>query len=150
MTIFSAVTEEFLSDGTREMSRELVEAVIENYGGEDQFIQNYGYVTDGKINGGINGFISTFEMTEFFKNNKAAIIGFAKDTYSEFGYESLCGMISNFGILGNDYTVEEVAEGLFDSESENHDTMATALVLFVGEEVARYYSEFIEDKEEAQ
>lgn len=151
MTKFTAQTEKFLADHTGLMTRELAEIVMARYGGEEDFLSNYGYVVDGKINGGINGFISTYEMVQFFTANKDAIINFAKEVFTESGYSSMSEMVKDFGILNGGYSSEEVAIGIFDKESKDHYTMAEALVFFVGEELAHIYDSFMEYcKEESE
>ncbi|MBO6225832.1 MAG: hypothetical protein J6N72_10380 [Psychrobacter sp.] len=150
MTTFTAKTENFLANHTGSMTRKLAETVIDRYGSEAQFLKNYSYVVDGKINCGIHGFLWTYEMVQFFTENEKLIIDFAKDVFQESGYSSVSEMVKDFGVLNKGYTVEEVAEGLFDKDSKYYYTMAEAMVFFVGEELARIYADFLAHESEVE
>ena len=147
MTTFTEQTEELLEDYIAPMSRELAEATIAQFGGEEDFLESYESVCDGGINTGISGWIHTDELVEFFTENKKEIMAFAKETAEELGHTSASDMIKHFGCLKNDaYTTDQIAEALYDTENENHEQLASAMAWFAGEELSRSYERLIEDQ----
>lgn len=147
MTNFSKKTEEFLNGNTGLMSRELAEKIISQFGGEERFLNNYRYVNEGHINGGINGFIKTHEMVEFFKENKDAILGFAKDTIKASGNTTAVSkMVSNLPILNGSLSAYEVKIAIDNTDQEQHSLVAAALCMFIGEKISAAYKNFLENR----
>lgn len=144
MTNFSKKTEEFLNGNTGLMPRDLAEKVIAQFGGEESFLNNYRYVNEGHINGGIKGFIATHEMVVFFKENKDAILDFAKDTIKASGNTTAVSkMVSNLPLLNGNLSAYEVKTAIDDTEQEQHGLVASVLCMFVGEKISASYKSFL-------
>ncbi|MBO6224342.1 MAG: hypothetical protein J6N72_02650 [Psychrobacter sp.] len=147
MTEFSQKIEEMLEDYISPMSRELAIAVIAQFGGEEDFLESYESVCNGGINTGISGWIYTNELADFFTENKKDIIAFAKETATDLGHTSVSDMVQHFnGLKSDEYTPDQIAEAIYDTENENHQQLAAVMASFVGEEVARSYERLIEDE----
>lgn len=144
MENFNEKTQDFLSNHSN-MSSDLAAAVIEQFGGEDEFIAEHVNVCEGGINCGISGWIWTDDLVEFYAENKKAIIKHAKETAESFGDDSVSEMVKGFGCLNNQFSEDEVAEGMYDTESDSHQQVAQALAFFVGEELSRDYECFLEE-----
>lgn len=120
----------------------LIRAVIRQVGGFDSFKEMAQDVSSHGANGGFHGFIYYTDTVKFTKNNKAAILEYAKEQSSDYG-QSLTGMIAGFNCLK--YTEEEAAEALYNSRSENRTDLYNALAWYALEEVARAYCDILEN-----
>ncbi len=147
MTTVYANVETLVNEYASPMSRELAINTIEQFGGFEDFVNVLADVCSYGINTGVNGWISTHDIVEFYEKNKADILDFAKQTVSDVGYDGLGAMIASFGCLRGNYSIDEVLEGLYNKDSDDHDTIAEAMGYFVGEELARSYERLLEDVE---
>lgn len=145
MTTSTLNQEGFIENYIAPMSNGLATAVINQYGGFEALSECYSDVCNHGIDGGFNGWIATHDMVEFYKDNKTGILNFAKETAEELGSEGLLEMVSEFNRIRGEYNLSEIAEGLYDPESEHHDIIAEMMAWFVAEEVARSYERMVED-----
>lgn len=148
MTDFTSGTNRFLDGFIGNMSRELAIATIEQFGGEESFIEEYQNVIEGGINCGIGGFIYYDDTVKFYDDNKKEILDFAKLEAVDYGSDSAVEMVKGFGLLNGLYSGDEVAEGMHDADSESHQQIANALTMFTGEQLARSYENFIDQNPE--
>lgn len=148
MTDFTAGTTLFLNDYIGNMNRDLAIATIEQYGGEESFIEDYKNVMIGGINCGIGGFIYYVDTVKFYVDNKKKILEFAKLEAADYDCDSAVEMVKSFGLLNGLYSSDEVAEGMHDVDSESHQQIANAMTMFVGEQLARSYETFIDQNPE--
>jgi len=124
------------------MPATLIRAVIRQCGGFESFKEMAEDVSDHGASGGFHGFIYYTDTVKFTKNNKAAILEYAKEQASDFG-QSMIGMIAGFGCLK--MSEEETAEALYNSRSAERTNVYNALAWYALEEVARVYCDAAED-----
>ena len=86
---------------------------------------------------GFSGFIYYSDTWAFTNKYRASIIELLKDLAADLGLDWL-EFLSSFNCL-KDYSKAEIAEGLFDPESESNCTVYNALAWFALEEAARDY-----------
>ena len=145
MTTSTLNQESFIENYAPDMGSDLATDVINQYGGFDVLAECHADVCNHGIDSGFNGWIATHDMVEFYKDNKTGILSFAKETAEELGSEGLLEMVSEFNRIRGEYNLSEIAEGLYDPESEHHDIIAEMMAWFVAEEVARSYERMVED-----
>lgn len=149
MSVYSQKTTEFL-DGdlfliptSIKMPRDLAVALIERSGGEAELTENY----RATIVSVSHGLTESAETTAFYHNHKDDIDRLA----SEYAKDNIGGdtleFLSGFHVLKH-LSADEISEALLSSTANHHDTIAAALVRFVGAELAQTYECFVEcDKE---
>ena len=86
---------------------------------------------------GFSGFIYYSDTWAFTNKYRASIIELLKDQAADFGMDWL-EFLSSFNCL-KDYDSAEIAEGLFDPESDCNCTVYNALAWYALEEAARDY-----------
>ena len=86
---------------------------------------------------GFSGFIYYSDTWAFANKYRAAIIELLKDQAADYGMDWL-DMLCGFNCL-KDYNMAEIAEGLFDTDSESNCTVYNALAWYALEEAARDY-----------
>ena len=145
MTTSTLNQEGFIENYIAPMSNELATAVINQYGGFEALSECYSDVCNHGIDGGFNGWIATNDMVDFYAKHEKTILNFAKEYAKELGYEGLLEMVSEFNRIRGEYNLSEIAEGLYDPESEYHSTIAEMMAWFVAEEMARAYERMLED-----
>lgn len=114
------------------ISEELVRAVLEQYGDEEDFFERAEDSCD--ASGGVCGFIYYTDTLKFTEKNFALIIRHATELAEGIGYDDIFIMVSQFGCIN--LTPQEVAEAMYNPESENHTEVYNALAWFALEEVA--------------
>ena len=92
---------------------------------------------------GFSGFIYYSDTWEFANKYRASIIELLKDQAADFGMDWL-DLLSSFNCL-KDYSKAEIAEGLFDTESDHNTTVYNALAWYALEEAARDYVNQLEE-----
>ena len=142
MSKYSDLMQEFLDENTVDMSKNLAEALLSQYGGEDKFLSNCRYVNEGHINGGIHGFVATHELVDFFANNKDEIMIFAQKMVKKSRFDSVEKILANLSFLSGGYNEIEVAAALQDPESDDYSVVVNAFVWFLAEQFASLYINF--------
>ena len=138
--------EAFLENGLGYMSRKLGEAVIAQFGGAENFI-NKSKAASVNISSGIEGWVSTFDMTNFYDDNRSEILDFAKKQVDDFGHESVACMLRSMNSnIRSEFREAQVVEGLYDTDCEQHNQVAEAMASYVGSEVATFYHQFLENQ----
>lgn len=122
------------------INESLIDAVVEQLGGWETFKEYAEDITNHGINGGFGGFIYYSDTEAFTESNKSLIVDSLKEFAADSG-ENYLEVVANFNCL--DLDVSEVAEGLYDPESEDRSQVYNALAWYAGEEVARAYSDMI-------
>lgn len=120
----------------------LIRAVIRQCGGFESFKEMAGDIARHGADSGFHGFIYYTDTVKFTKNNKAAILEYTKEQSRDLGTSSI-EMIASFNCLK--WTVEETAEALYNSRSEDRTTLYNALAWYALEEVARAYCDILEN-----
>ena len=142
MTTYTNIPDKFFTDGHTSMNRELADNVIAQYGGEDAFLASYADVCDN----GLDSIETTQTPFDFFTDNKAAIVEFAKAFAKSIGDGNAIDLISSLNGLRNEYKADEVAEALYDDHASEHQAVAVVVAAFVAEELAVSYNDFIENQ----
>lgn len=126
----------------------LVEAVINQMGGWEDFSESAQDVANHGIGGGFNGFIYHADTVKFASDNLQSILTYAKDMAEELGEDGAYSLIAGFNCL-NDYSADEVAETIHtqsidDDWSDEFTQIMNALAWFAAEEVCRAYADLQE------
>lgn len=121
----------------------LAEAVIESMGGWADFTESAPDVTRHGAGGGVSGFIYYSETIPFAKQNLKTILAMAKNMADEMGDGSAFQLIAGFNCV--DLSPEEVAEAIYNPESENQDEVFNALAWYAVEEVCRAYCDITDE-----
>ncbi len=120
----------------------LIRSTIKQIGGWEEFKDRAEDVTNHGADGGFSGFIYYSDTVEFTEKNKADILAFAKEQAAEFG-ENLFSMVGSFNCLK--ISPEEVAEAIYNHDSESRTTVYNALAWYILEEVCRSYVDLSEE-----
>ena len=122
----------------------LVEAVINQFGGWDDFTESAKDVVEHSIDAGYGDFIYHADTVRFAANNLAAILNYAKGMADDLGQDGAYSLIAGFNCLP-DYSADEVAEAIH-THSVNDDQwndqfvqVMNALAWFAAEEVCWAY-----------
>lgn len=128
------------------MDKQLEQAIIEQLGYEsiddEELKQTLADVCRGGGNAGWGGFTYCAEMEDFFKSNKKAIVDHLKEQASDFGSDSLIGMIKGFNCLKDSgVTEDEIGAILYGSkyDGEMASSIIDALCWAVLEDLAFQY-----------
>lgn len=113
------------------MEKQLEQAIVEQLGYEsidsDEVKETLADVCRGGGNAGWGGFTYSAEMEEFFKANKSAILEHLKGQVSDFGSDSLIGMIKGFNCLKDSgVTEDEIGAILY---SSNYDGEMSSMII---------------------
>lgn len=146
---YSADIQDFLNlngkgDHSGNLGDNLAKASIEQYGGENVFLESWENACNGI--GSAAGWQDKAEVVRFYDNNREDILMFFSIVADEEGYEDEAQMISEWGYLGKTLSAAQVRDALTNTASENHELVAQAAALSVAEETARYYKMFFENK----
>ena len=152
MSNYSAKMQKFLNhnnegDHTGNLDSSLAEVAIEQFGGEEAFLEVWEGVCDSIV--GVSGWTDSPKMIAFYNKNREKILEFLELVADEEGYNTLSAAIAEWGYLDGKYTVNDVKRGLFEDSSKQHKLVAEACAMCVGQETARYYQMFDEDYEES-
>ncbi len=119
----------------------LLNAVIDQFGGWDEFIESAPDVGRYGIDGGFGNFIYYKDTCEFFQTHRKPIVQYARDQAADLGV-GLLEMVQQFNCVGPAYTIDEIGEALFgDTE---HDELQNAMTWFIAEELCRLYCDLVE------
>lgn len=131
------------------IAESLTEAVINQFGGWNDFIVSAQDVANHGIDGGFRGFIYHAETVKFAHDNLKAIISLCKQWAEDFGKDGAYSFIADFNCLP-DYSADEIAEAIhthsIDDASWDDDyvQVMNALAWFAGEEICRAYADLME------
>jgi hypothetical protein len=120
----------------------LAQAVVEQMGGKESFLQSWEDIINHGISGGFYGFIYYSDTTDFAKRNIRLIREMARQQADDFGMGML-EMIQGFNCLGKDFSLDEIGEALFGGGDD--DQILNALAWYAAEEVCHQYSVSKED-----
>jgi len=127
----------------------LVKAVINQFGGWDDFTESAVDVSNYGIDAGYGAFIYYADTVRFAHDNLEAIIRLAKQWAEQLGQDGAYSFIAGFNCLP-DYSADEIAEAIYmhsiDDDTWNDDfvQVMNALSWFAAEEVCRSYAGFME------
>ena len=127
------------------MSEKLIRATIAQFGGFESFKENAEDITRYGISGGFHGFICYTDTVSFFRKNKKDIMVYLKDMASDFG-QGMFEMIQCFNCMKG-FSQEEIAEAIYESDSEYEDQILNCLSWTIGEEVSRLYCDILEQED---
>jgi hypothetical protein len=120
----------------------LIDAVIDQFGGWDEFVESAPDVCQYGIDGGFGNFIYYHDTCAFFVQHRRAIVRFAREMADDLG-DGLLEMIQGFNCVGKEYTIDEIGETIF-GDNDN-DIIQNAMTWFVAEEVCRLYCDLLEE-----
>jgi hypothetical protein len=125
------------------LSETLIGAVVDQFGGWESFVDSAEDVTNHGIDGGFGGFIYYNETVKFTEDNLDAILDMAKEMAESMGDNNIFTMIASFNCVNE--SAEEVAEAIYNKDSEERTQIFNALAWFAGEEVCRSYCDILEN-----
>jgi len=126
----------------------LVEAVINQFGGWDNFVTSSQDVSNYGIDGGYGRFVYHVDTVRFAHDNLEAIIRLAKQWAEQLGEDGAYSFIAGFN---PDYSADEIAEAIYthsiDDDAWNDDfiNVMNSLAWFAAEEVCRAYADLMEN-----
>jgi len=115
----------------------LAQAVVDQMGGEESFLEKWEDITNHGISGGFSGFIYYNETNQFAKRNIRLIREMARQQSDDFSMGML-EMIQGFNCLGKDFSLDEIGETLFGSGEDEQ--ILNALAWYAAEETCHQFS----------
>jgi len=115
----------------------LAQAVIEQMGGEESFLEKWEDIINHGISGGFSGFIYYTETNEFAKRNIRLIREMARQQADDFG-TGMLEMIKGFNCLGGDFCEDEIGETLWGNAEDQQ--ILNALAWYAAEETCHQFS----------
>jgi len=115
----------------------LRDAVIKQLGytdGDEELAGTLSDIANHGIEGGFCGFTYYSDTVAFTEEHFDLIMNHAGQLADDLGEGGICSLVSGFGCVG--LSVDEVAEALYNNESENRFEVYNALAWFAAEEVA--------------
>ncbi len=109
--------QDFTENYTWNMETDLAVKIIEQMGGEANFIAQCQAILENGMEAGVNGFNNTNDLMTFFENNEKNLIQFARDTGSNTGVGSGIEFI-HIGVSEHGYNMDEVCDALYEVTSK--------------------------------
>lgn len=119
----------------------LIRAVVRQFGGIEQFNDQFRDVANHGIDGGFSGFIYHSDTVKFAKKNKKLIMALAKDQARDFGVETI-EMLKGF----NCFKGVDVEAYFMGWHKDDETTILNGLAWYAGEEVCRVAQDIIENQ----
>lgn len=115
MTTYTAQIETFLASDSNMFSRELMQAVIEQLGGEEEFLESYNDIINHGMAGGFSGFIYYTETVDFFNDNFEMINQGLVDYAECIGQNSVIALLTSNEAMKKDLDIsdDEIAEAYY-------------------------------------
>lgn len=117
--------------------KSLNQAVIDQYGTRAEFLEAVPDILQGGASAGVSGFIYYHETLDFTRKNFNLIMEALKEDASDFGLD-LFEMLKGFNCF-NDLTSDQIAEGLYRSDSDYRTQVFNGLAWYALERVAYSY-----------
>jgi len=114
--------------------QELTKAVIKQYGNKKEFMESVSDICRGGASAGVSGFIYYHETIDFTEKNFDLIMERLKDDASSYGL-GLLEMLKGFNCFDG-MDEDEIAEGLYNPESDNRTAVFNGLAWYALESVA--------------
>lgn len=127
----------------------LIDAVINQFGGWEDFTESAQDVVNNGIDCGYGGFIYHVDTVRFANDNLKSIVSLCKQWAEELGEDGAYSFIAGFNCLP-DYSADEIAEAIYthsiddDTWDDDFVEVMNALAWFAAEEVCRAYDDFLE------
>jgi hypothetical protein len=125
------------------ISPDLIDAVVEQFGGKAAFKESAIDAANHGIDGGFSGFIYYTETVEFAKKWRLYILQQVKALAEELG-NSPFELVASFSCLNNLYSTYDIAEAIYNG-SDDETQIMNALAWFAAEEVCRSYQNIKEE-----
>ena len=123
----------------------LIRSVVRQSGGWDSFKEDAQDISNYGIDGGFHGWIYYTETTAFTRRNKKLIIEALEQMSEDLG-EGMLEMVSHFGVFRNDpISIDELARAIYQGKGDSVTTVLNVLAWFAAEEVARSYTNLMEE-----
>ena len=103
-------------------------------------------ISNHSIDGGFTGWTYYTETCEFWKRNRTVILEMAEDQANGFD-TTILEMIQKFGVFRNGpITVASLAKALYQGKGEDVTTVHNVMAWYAAEEVARAYTDLVEEE----
>lgn len=149
--MYTAQVEGFLAENTTNITRQLAENIITNFGGETRFLKDYSAVNQDGILDGFGSYIYFNEMLDFYSKNKADITTVVSDAAKKHKVIDIADFLyRSFGL--SDFTIDEVTQGFIDrdnaDESNNYlrNVVVSWMVQLVAEQFCDHYSRYADSE----
>ena len=138
------------SDTSSLMSRGLRFALIERFGGEDAFLEDYDHVADYGIEGISESFYST-SVIDFYQENKEQIKFALKNLAAVIGLNSAIALVDKASDLNEKHNInlDDIADAMYgtsatkDNPTYRGDLVISWIVSACGAELCREYQNFM-------
>jgi len=114
--------------------KNLTQAVINQYGNKKEFLDSVSDICRGGASAGVSGFIYYRETIDFTEKNFDLIMAKLKEDAKDFGL-GLIEMLKGFNCF-NGLNEDEIAEGLYNKDSDNRASVFNGLAWYALESVA--------------
>lgn len=108
---------QFLND--THLPESLVNAVIKQMGTYAEFQETAIDVTNHGASGGVSGFIYHTETIPFAEANKKELMQTCEEMAESCGESGALELIAGFNALSGDYSQSEIADGIYNNDSEH-------------------------------
>lgn len=124
MNKYSEVTSSFL-ENENPMSYELAMAIIQQFGGESEFIDAHVAICE---NESITGWSKQSSVDVFFDDNKAHIVEFVSLLADNMDFDSMFEQIQHFMKINDkqDFDVDQILNAINDPTDKNHMLVITS------------------------
>ncbi len=153
MTTYTAPVEGFLNDREMPISKKLAVALIENFGGEKEFLESYSHAGR-NIKGGYGHFVYNKAMVAFYRKNKKEIKAAMTELADDFGFESLGDFAWAASGTDNGWTKEEVVAAMYRGSNKPfedldllHNLLYVWQVQLLGGEISSHYEDYLDQVE---
>ena len=150
MTTYSNSTIRLVTFHVGAMSSALALAAIEQFGGETAFYAKADSIIENGFDTEIGGFSTEEDFEQFFTDNHQDILSFVTKTARKLHFSCSFDMIAGLESLNGLLTMEDIAVGLYDDDSENRMAVARAVTQLVGQSLAHGYERQMEFVKTAQ
>lgn len=150
MTTYTAPIEDFLANRDMPISKKLASALIENFGGEKEFLESYPQAGR-NIRSGYGHFVFNNKMVSFYHENKKEIKKSMKVLADDYGFESVGDFAWAAAGVKDEWSKDEVVKGVYKSTrkpAEELDSLLVTLyvwqVQLLGSEICNHYDDHLD------
>lgn len=145
MSNYSEGFELFLRGYSGDLGHELAEKIVEQFGGEQEFLNIYERVCDKGMIWAVNGWIQSTQLSVFFEDNRKSFMDFMKGSINHTEHKSISSLVATFKDIKKIYRLdaEQISEGLKNIESEQHVFVTAEIAKYASEVLSKRYAEFL-------
>ncbi|MBO6224265.1 MAG: hypothetical protein J6N72_02255 [Psychrobacter sp.] len=143
MSKYSEGFELFLKGYSGDLGCELAGKIVERFGSEDCFLNNYEKVCESGMVWAIDGWIQTSGLATFFEENRKLFMDFMKASIRHTEYKSVAELVATLSDTKKVYSTQQITEALNSTKSEHYKFVAAAIAKYSSEVLSKYYMNFL-------